>query len=220
MKVKDIMTVNVAAVGQDATLKQAAELMIQRGISGVPVVNREKRVLGVLSQTDIVPKAASRPESAGLIGLFASPKVDDRRRLAVTVCEAMSAPAITVEADASVAEAARMLIDHDVSRLPVVRAYRLVGIVTATDVLRAFTRTDEAILEELQRSIREHNLWAGLRSLDIKVVGGMVSVSGQAKAGTFARMIEALAWRVPGVVSVDCSRLVRDSAEQHELRPA
>lgn len=218
MKVKDIMTVNVAAVGQDATLKQAAELMVERGISGVPVINREGRVLGVLSETDIVPKAASRPESAGMIGLFASRKVDERHRRAVTAADAMTAPAVTIEADASIAEAARLMVDHDVSRLPVVLAGKLVGIVSGADIVRAFTRTDDAISEELEQSIHDHNLWDCLKELDVEVIGGEVKIAGRVNAGTVARIIEALAWRVPGVVSVDSSDLICDAAEPRELR--
>ena len=57
MKVKDVMTVNVAAVGQDATLKQVAEAMVDRGVSGIPVVNAERHVLGVVSEADL-PAAA------------------------------------------------------------------------------------------------------------------------------------------------------------------
>lgn len=217
MRVKDIMTVNVAAVWQDATLKQAAELMVERGISGVPVINREGRVLGVLSETDIVPKAASRPESAGMIGLFASRNVDERHLHAVTAADAMTAPAVTIEADASIAEAARLMVDHDVSRLPVILGGKLVGIVSGADIVRAFTRTDDAILEELQRSIHDHNLWDCLRELDVKVIGGEVTIAGRVNAGTVAHIIEALAWRVPGVVSVDCSDLTCDAAEPREL---
>jgi CBS domain-containing protein len=218
MKVKDIMTVNVAAIGQDATLKQAAELMIERGISGVPVINREGRVLGVLSETDFLPKAASRPESAGMIGLFASRKVDERHRTAVTAADAMTAPAVTVEADASIAEAARLMVDHDVSRLPVVLGGKLVGIVSGADVVRAFTRTDDAISEELHRSIHDHNLWGCLRNFDVRVIGGEVTIAGRVNAGTVADVIEALAWRVPGVVSVDSSDLTCDAVESRELR--
>jgi CBS domain-containing protein len=66
MRVKDVMTENVAAVGQGATLKQVAELMVERGISGVPVIDSEGSVLGVVSEADIIVKAASRPESAGI----------------------------------------------------------------------------------------------------------------------------------------------------------
>lgn len=64
------MTVNVAAVGQDATLKQVAEAMVDRGVSGIPVVNAERHVLGVVSEADLIAKEASRPESARILGRF------------------------------------------------------------------------------------------------------------------------------------------------------
>jgi CBS domain-containing protein len=109
MNVKDIMTTNVVAVGRDASLKQVAELMAEHKISGVPVVNAERRVLGVASEADIIVKAASRPASVGLLGDLVTQKVDQRDLAAATAGEAMTAPAVTMDAEETVAEAARLM---------------------------------------------------------------------------------------------------------------
>lgn len=115
------MTVNVAAVGQDATLKQVAEAMVDRGVSGIPVVNAERHVLGVVTEADLIAKEASRPESAGILGRFLGAKVDDHTFSGTTAGEIMTCPAVTIEPEDSVPEAARMMIEEDVNRLPVVR---------------------------------------------------------------------------------------------------
>lgn len=206
MKVDEIMALNVATVGQDASLKQVAGLMAERGISGIPVVNAEHRVLGVVSEADIILKAASRPESAGVLGRLLAPKAVDERHLAArTAGEAMTAPAVTIDAGQSVAEAARLMVEHRVNRLPVLTEDRLVGIVTRADIVRAFTRSDSEIWEELRNDVIPARLWISPEELDVLVTGGRVRIAGHVATRTEAELVEAFAWRVPGVVSVDCS---------------
>jgi len=220
MKVKELMTLNVAAVGQTASLKQVAELMVERGISGVPVVNADGRVLGVVSEADIILKAASRPESAGVLGRIFAPKfVDERHLAAATAGEAMTAPAVTIEAEQSVAEAARLMVERQVNRLPVLAGGKLVGIVSRADIVRAFTRSDGEIWEELRNDIIPTKLWISPDELDITVTSGQVKVAGEVTTRTEAELIEAFSWRVPGVVSVDCSEL-RWKADDQALRSA
>jgi CBS domain-containing protein len=215
MRVKDVMTENVATVGQGATLKQVAQLMVERGISGVPVVNSEGRVLGVVSQADIIVKAASRPESAGILGtLFAPEAVDERHLSATTAGQAMTAPAVTIDIDRSVSEAARRMVEQQVNRLPVLNDGRLVGIVSRGDLIRAFTRSDTEIWEELHNDVLPNKLWISPEGLDITVVGGRVKVAGRVRTRTDAELIEAFAWRLAGVVSADCSELTWESDDR------
>jgi CBS domain-containing protein len=206
--VRDVMTGHVAAVGPEATLKQVAKLMSERGISGVPVVGAGGEVLGVVSEEDIIMKAASHPESAGVFWrLFAPEGLDLDRLGAATAGEAMTSPAVTVAADVSVAEAARLMVEHGVKRLPVVTAGRLAGIVTRADVVRAFTRSDNEIWEELRNDVLPRQLWLSPEQLAVSVEGGRVAIAGRVDTLTEAELVEAFAWRVPGVVSVDCSGL-------------
>jgi CBS domain-containing protein len=208
MKVRDVMSTNVATVGPDATLKQVAELMGDRRISGVPVVGAEGAVLGVVSEEDIVVKVASHPEGAGVSWrLFAPEGLDPGRLVAATAGEAMTSPAVTVDAEASVAEAARLMVDHGVKRLPVIAGGRLAGIVARADIVRAFTRSDGEIWEELRNEVLPRQLWIPPEQLDVAVTGGRVTVAGEVETRTEAELVEAFAWRVPGVVSVDCSGL-------------
>jgi CBS domain-containing protein len=205
--VKDVMTVNVAAVGPEATLKEAAEAMIRRGVSGLPVVDEEGTVLGVVSEADIIVKAAGRPERAGAFGrLFAPEAADERHLAAETAGEAMTSPAVTVEAGQSTAEAARLMVEHGVNRLPVVVDGKLAGIVSRADLVRTFTRPDPEILEEL-RDVLGRILWLEPEAFELDVEAGKVTIAGTTETRTERQLVEAFAWRVPGVVSVDCSRL-------------
>jgi CBS domain-containing protein len=220
MKVKDIMTVNVAAVGQDATLKQIATLMAERGVSGVPVVNAEKHVVGVVTEADIIVKAASHPESAGLLGrLFPAKGVDERHLDATRAFEAMTSPPINVDVESSVAEAARLMVEEHVKRLPVVRDGKLVGIVSRADVVRAFTRSDAEIWEEIRNDVLLRHLWLSPDEANVTVEGGRVQVSGRVETRTIAELIEAFAWRVPGVVTVDSSGLTWKTDDRARRAP-
>jgi CBS domain-containing protein len=209
MRVKDVMTTDVATVEQRTLLKEVARLMVERGVSGVPVVNSEGVVLGVVSEGDLIVKAASRPESAGVLGtLFRSAAIDERRLSATTACEAMSTPPVTIDIDRPVSDAARLMVEHGVNRLPVLNDGRLVGIVSRADLVRSFVRSDADILDELRNDVLPNRLWISPKGLDISVVGGRVTVSGHVKEKIDAELIESFAWRLPGVVTVDCSGLV------------
>jgi CBS domain-containing protein len=202
MKVQDVMTSNVASIGQNATLKQVAEVMTSRGVSGVPVVNAEGRVLGVVSERDIILKCASR--GVGVIGRFWTPAAVDERRLAATTArEAMTAPAVTIAPDRPLSEAAWLMVERDVKRLPVVRGHRLVGILSRGDLVRAFTRPDGEIWEDLERELGGRDFWLAPAVFDVS--GGRVRVSGRVEARADSELVEAVVWRVPGVVSVDLS---------------
>lgn len=210
------MTVNVAAVGQDATLKQVAEAMVDRGVSGIPVVNAERHVLGVVSEADLIAKEASRPESAGILGRFLGAKVDDHTFPGTTSGEIMTCPAVTIEPEDSVPETACMMIEEDVNRLPVVRDGRLVGIVSRADLVRAFLRSDSEIEEELRTDVLLRQLWIP-EDLDITVTGGKAKIAGAVRTKIDADLVEAFAWRVPGVVSVDCSELTVESDDRERV---
>ncbi|HEU4450661.1 MAG TPA: CBS domain-containing protein [Gaiellaceae bacterium] len=208
MKVKDVMTTTVATAGPDTTLKQAAEVMVDRGVSGLPVVDEEGGVLGVVSEADIIVKAASRPERAGALGRLFAPEAADERHLAATTAgEAMTAPAVTIDAEQSVAEAARVMVEREVNRLPVLAGGKLAGIVSRGDLVRSFVRPDAAIREELRGDVIWRKLLRSPDDVEIAVAGGRVTIAGRTETRTAAELVEAFAWRVPGVVSVDCSGL-------------
>ena len=147
---------------------------------------------------------------AGLV-----PEAVDERHLAATAAsEAMTSPPVTIDVDRSVGEAARLMVEHRVNRLPVLNDGRLVGIVSRADLVRAFTRSDAEILDELRNDVLPNKLWISPEELDLSVIDGRVTASGRVSTRTDADLIEAFAWRLAGVVTVDCSGLRWESDDR------
>jgi CBS domain-containing protein len=203
MKVQDVMTRDVKTVSPDASLKDVAETLVRSRISGLPVVDASGAVLGVVSEADIVGKEAGSAPEQSLLGRLLHGSPDDSRLDARTAGEAMTAPAITVQSDREVAEAARVMTDRGVNRLPVVDADgTLAGIVTRADLVRAFLRTDTEIERELRESVVTQKLWIDPTDLQITVENGEVALRGKVESKSDAELLEYFATRVPGVVSV------------------
>lgn len=218
MNVEDVMTREVASVGADATLKQVAELLVERGVAGVPVVDADDRVLGVVSESDIVVKGVTRSHAGELLAQLSGRETADERRLnAVTAYEAMTEPAITIDRYSPLSEAARIMLDAGVNRLPVLDGGRLAGIVSRADLVRAFVRPDGEIWEELRAEVAARRLARSVDDLDIDVRGGQVTIRGQVTSPETVQLLEVTARHVPGVVSVDCSQVTRSVSAQEEV---
>lgn len=206
MKVHEIMTTDVLTIGPEAPLKDVARILVERGISGMPVCDIERHVLGVVSEADILFKERGRPsEGSALVGWMLGGDVmpDAAKSAARTVDEAMTAPAITVGPFRFVDEAARLMTEHGVNRLPVVRDGELVGIVTRTDLVRAFTRGDAEIRDEIVHELLERTLWLDPGAVEVEVEDGTVLLTGEVRTRSDAALLERLVTRVPGVVQVD-----------------
>jgi CBS domain-containing protein len=205
MRVKELMTTDVLTVRPGTQLKDAAQLLAEHRISGLPVVDEESRVLGVLSEGDILYKEAGALDKPGFFErLLAGPPAAFELKLAArTVGEAMSAPAVTIGPTRPVTVAANTMIDEGVNRLPVVDDQnRLVGIVTRADLVRAFVRSDAEIEHEIREDVIRQKLWLEPDMLRIEVVGGEVRLSGEVETRTDAEMLPTFVQRVPGVVAV------------------
>jgi CBS domain-containing protein len=200
------MTTDVATVAPDTDLRDVAALLVQKRISGVPVV-AGGRVIGVVSERDILFK--ERPSDGLHRGVLAwlmdegdlMLKVDAR-----TALSAMTAPAVVIGPARSVADAAALMLDEGISRLPVVEGTGLVGIVTRHDLVKAFARGDEEIWQEIESDPVIRPYWRRPSDYDITVTRGEVTLNGKVGSKDQARLIEAFVDRVPGVVAVN-SRL-------------
>jgi len=144
------MTRDVITVSPETPLKEAAELLARHQVSGLPVVD-EAKVVGVVSEADIVARSTGSRESRSLIREFLTSRKHQPDVGATRAGEAMTSPPLTIAPQRPVAEAARVMIERKVNRLPVVGDSGLVGIVTRADLVRAYVRPDE----ELEREIRE-----------------------------------------------------------------
>lgn len=203
MKVCDLMTKGVVSVKPTMTLREAAALLVEKRISGMPVVNDENEVVGVISEADILVKAGGSVSRNRLLGWLLEPDFGDEDKIrAETVGEAMSAPALTVTSHRPVHEAARLMVTEGVNRLPVLEDGKLTGILTRADVVRAFTRSDAEIAEEIQGDILRRTFWLEPGRVSVTVADGNVSIDGEVETEADCEVLPALVSRVPGVVSV------------------
>jgi CBS domain-containing protein len=203
MKVGDVMTGEVVTVPPGASLKEAARLLVEHRISGLPVVDNQNHVLGVVSEADVLPKeVAGLPLRGPLAWLTGQLEVDRSKLEAHLVGEAMTAPALTIEANRPVGVAAKLMVEKGVNRLPVVEDSKLVGIVTRADLVRAFVRSDAEIAQEIRDDVVVRGVWLDKHSVQVEVEDGEVTLAGTLDTRADAAVLEALVRRVPGVVGV------------------
>jgi CBS domain-containing protein len=210
MKVRDLMTKDVVTVGPDASLREAAALLAEHRVSGLPVTV-DRTVVGVLSEADIVLRASGGSDSRGLgmLGWLFDPDPHEIKATANTVAEAMSAPAVTISPTRPVHEAARQMVATEVNRLPVVEKGALVGILTRADIVRAFTRTDSELESEIRDDILRRTFWVEPGSVSVTVVDGRVRLSGKVETDADTEMLPVLVARIPGVVAVEAELSAR-----------
>jgi len=206
MKVRDVMTSDVVSVAPGMRLQELARLLIDRRISGAPVVGGDGELLGVVSETDVIAKQVSRPLSRRtpldwLLGERQRPW-EERRRAATTVSQAMSAPPITIEGDRPLREAAALMVDSGINRLPVLEARHLVGIVTRADLVRAYLRSDEDILRTVREEVVRRTMWLDPDDLQVEVREGLVRLAGSVDRRSTATILEKLTGLVEGVEGV------------------
>jgi CBS domain-containing protein len=212
MRVEDLMTREVTTTTPDTPLREAARVLAEAGISGMPVVDHEGAVVGVVSEADILVKAGGEaPPGSRLLGwlLEADTGLEDKIR-AKTVGEAMSVPAVTIAPERPVHEAAKLMSTEGINRLPVVDDGRLVGIVTRADVVRAFTRSDAEIAEEIEKEILLRTLWIEPGTVTVEVEDGAVRIEGEVASEADAELLPVFVSRVPGVISVRSNVRGRD----------
>jgi CBS domain-containing protein len=204
MRVDQLMTIAVKTVAPGTPLKTVAAILVESRISGAPVCDVDGRVLGVVSEADFLLKERGVERRGGLLSwVVTQPDPETAAKAgARTAAEAMSSPAITISPYRSVHEAARLMLEHGINRLPVVKEDRLVGIVTRADLVRAFDRPDHMIALEIGSDVLERTLWIPAGAVQVSVERGEVTLRGEVEGRSDAALIERLVARVPGVVGV------------------
>jgi CBS domain-containing protein len=218
VNVSDVMTRDVVTVGPGAPLKDVSRLLLERRISGVPVVAGDQ-VVGVVSDKDILYKEQVPDvfdDRGFLRRLFdrRHDQLEEAKRAARTAGDAMSSPAVTIRPHRPVTEAATLMLERGLNRLPVVddgqrlgeiEGGRLVGIVTHSDLMRAFARPDSEIAAAIHEVIAQEPSVVP-EHVTFDVSRGEVHLEGDVEYQTSADALVSAIDRVPGVVTVD-SRL-------------
>ncbi|WEH12788.1 CBS domain-containing protein [Streptomyces sp. VNUA24] len=201
--VGDVMTGTVTTVGRGTAFKEIVQLMRQRRISAVPVVEAGGRVVGIVSEADLLPKEEFRhsvPDQYTQLRRLA----DLAKAGAVTAEELMTAPALTVRAGATLAQAARTMARARVKRLVVVDEEDVLeGVVSRADLLKVFLRTDEEIAEEVRRNIVADLFPSPDCAMRVDVRDGVVLLGGRIRDTSLVPVAARLVRAVEGVVSVD-----------------
>ncbi|MDX3097881.1 CBS domain-containing protein [Streptomyces sp. ME01-24h] len=195
--VSEVMTRKVVAVTLGTSFKEIVRTLEQWRVSALPVVANGTRVVGVVSEADLLRKEERREDDAPPVGA-----VPDKAA-AVTAEQLMTAPAVTVRQDAPVAQAARAMALHGVKRLPVVDANgALQGVVSRGDLLKVFLRTDEDIARDVRGIVMVDLLPEAWQSVGIEVADGIVTVSGLLADRSLVPVVARLVRSVDGVVDV------------------
>lgn len=207
LKVRDVMTESVVSVRRGTPLKEVAILLIDQRISGVPVVDVDGAVLGVVSEGDLLikeqgPNVLRHRPLVRFLGESRETRAQLAKLGAVTAAEAMTTPAVTIASDRSIHEAAALMTARSVNRLPVVDAGRLVGIVTRADLVRAYIRSDDELARTIREDVLRGILWLDPASFTVIVTDGVASISGRVERRSTADMVGRTVSMVPGIIDV------------------
>ncbi|MFD8554704.1 CBS domain-containing protein [Streptomyces fradiae] len=213
--VGDVMTGEVVQARPDTSVGELARLLTVHRISGLPVVDEDDKVVGVVSQTDLTRRQAAAPRGA-VLGprrvLRALGGIAGRGPAAAprTAGGLMTSPAVTVHRAQGDVDAARLMERRRIDRLPVVdEEDRLIGITTRRDLLRVFLRSDEEILADVARALRAGSPAAP--AVSVEVGDGVVTLAGSPPPGADTAAWVLAAWQVDGVIGVT-SRLTAGHA--------
>ena len=202
--VQDVMTTKVISVAEDKPFKEIVDALGRHRVSAVPVVDADGKVIGVVSESDLLAKVVTGGDpNVRIPGGHAARRETRRKSYAETAGELMSSPAVTTTGDTSVVVAARTAALAHVRRLPVVdRAGLLVGIVTRSDLLRVFLRDDDEIRKHVVEQLAAEEFYLDPSAIDVAVHEGVVTLTGQVQRRLLIEPLLGAVRRMAGVVGV------------------
>jgi len=199
--VKDIMTTRVISVRKDTTFRDMAAALHEYRVSAFPVVDDDRKVIGVVSEADMLYKEALVDEPGVFGGILH--RRDQAKARGITAGDLMTTGVVAVRPEDTVEHAARLMYDRGVKRLPVTdESGHLVGIISRADVLSVFDRTDGAIHHEITQDVLVGELVQDPRDFQVTVMDGIVTLSGRPETNDIGRRIIRRVRHVPGVVAI------------------
>jgi CBS domain-containing protein len=216
MNAADVMTRNIATIGPEATVAEAAELMTQHDVSALPVVDAHKQLVGIISEADLIRREEIGTQINHTWWIEAMiPAATRAAEFAKShgkrVNEVMSQEVITATEDTPLAKIAGILEHHRIKRVPIVHDNKLVGIVSRANLIQALASAAlvPAVVHDGDRRIRKHLLsrleeqsWTDFGSRNVVVTGGKVHLWGLVGSPAERKALIAIAEGVPGVTEV------------------
>jgi CBS domain-containing protein len=203
--VKDLMTTPVVTVGPKTPFKEIVACLAEHRVSAVPVVDDSRRVLGVVSEADLLLKEEfPEPEQDLPLWWTRRARLDRAKAAASVARDLMTVAVVAVSPDATVAEAARRMHTAKVKRLPVVdRSGRLLGIVSRSDLLKVFDRSDQDIRREIIEDVIVGEFMMAPSRFFLHVTDGVVVLQGRVERRSLLPYVVRAVQGVEGVVRVE-----------------
>jgi CBS domain-containing protein len=193
VRVRDVMSSPAVTVPPELPLKELADVLVERAISAVPVVEGGELV-GIVSEADLLPLESTPDPRAHL-----APLPEPPTGVPQVVAEVMTREVIALPEDADVAEASRLMLERGIRSIPVVRGRRVTGVVARRDLLKVLARSDDDIARELEALLAEE--LGAMAPYRVAVRDGVAELEGPADP-TSRRLVGLLARGIPGVVGV------------------
>jgi len=203
--VKDVMTTRVIWVRKDAPFREMAATLREQRVSAFPVLDDDLKVIGVVSEADLLTKEALSSEPDGMPGMITGllRRREQEKARGITAGDLMTSPPVTVRPEDTVEHAAQLMYTRRVKRLPVVNAAgRLVGIISRADVLSVFDRPDKDIRAEITNDVMREEFLIDPKRLKVTVKDGVVTVEGTPGNTVVGHEIVRRVRHVQGVVAV------------------
>ena len=201
--VRDVMTRTIVVVREATPFKELVRRMRERGVSAIPVVDEDGRPLGVVSQADLILKEDPYLEGDAHLFERRRRRVARAKHSAGTAGALMPSPVVTIGPGASLGDAARLMTTRGVKRLPVVGPDgRLIGIVSRSDLLKVFLRSDAEIVRAIREDVIRRTLWIDPFTIRVLVHDGVATLEGQVERRSLIAVLVGLVRAIDGVVDV------------------
>ena len=198
MRAREIMTRQVVTVRTDTPAQKAAALLSEHGVTSLPVLDDDDRVVGIVSEIDLIRDRMPHDPRSHL-----RPATHEQRDPARLVGQVMTDTVVCMPETADTGDLASTMLENNVRAVPIVDGGRLLGIVSRRDLLRTLLRDDDAIRAEVTQRLDDYageaNRWT------VAVDEGIVTIAGHFD-DTQEEIIAVLARTVPGVVRVHTQR--------------
>ncbi|MBI2215784.1 MAG: CBS domain-containing protein [Candidatus Rokubacteria bacterium] len=222
MKVESIMTSDVISVAPGASIEQAARLMVDHGISGLPVVDDTGALVGILTEGDLIVRQKPRTALSWWEIFFTDAERlarEYQKAMGTTVAEVMTRSVVCVRPDTPLEAAAALIHEHNIRRVPVVSGGALVGIVSRADLIKALARgepertvarSDAQLVREMQTRMKAE-AWLSNRNILIEASDGILSLWGVVETESEKSALETMARAIPGSRGVDSHLLIQQA---------